>query len=251
LYYIKRPYGLLTISKNKFCFLKIICCLLFLTFKRRFLAESRAPTIQTHPSDTTRNEGQTVTLVCSVSGKPTPTVQWYKDGQVLNISADPRLTKDPGSSSLTITNLIRSDEGGYVCTATNNISISSSNQGFLEVNCEYEYDIDRVDFANVTRKENTAQVTGYLDTTKALTIRVPRYDKCPYNTGYLDTTKALSIPGTSIRQRPLQYRVPRYIRQRPLQYRVPRYDKASLSYKTYSITIPFIIFHLLLCNDKN
>jgi hypothetical protein len=72
-----------------------------------------------------------------VSGNPTPTVQWYKDGQLLNISADPRLTKDPGSNSLTITNLIRSDEGGYVCNATNNISSVISQTGVLEVNCKY------------------------------------------------------------------------------------------------------------------
>jgi len=91
-----------------------------------------APNITVHPTSEITTEGQNVTLDCTAIGEPPPTITWYKDNQLLNISG--RFTQD--SSSLTITKVSREDNGTYYCNATNNISSEVSHSALLTVYCK-------------------------------------------------------------------------------------------------------------------
>jgi len=92
-----------------------------------------APSITLHPANTTTTEGQNVTLACNATGNPSPSITWYKDGQLVIISG--RFTQD--SSSLTITKVSRFDEGTYFCNATNDVNSRVSNSTYLTVDCKY------------------------------------------------------------------------------------------------------------------
>ena len=55
-------------------------------------------------------EGSSITLSCSVSGNPRPTVTWTRNGETLEIG-----------TSLTVYNINRFSAGAYTCTADNSI----------------------------------------------------------------------------------------------------------------------------------
>lgn len=54
-------------------------------------------------------DGNSVTLVCEVSGVPVPQITWVKDGAEVQ----------KGGKSYTIESAVRSDSGSYTCVATN------------------------------------------------------------------------------------------------------------------------------------
>ena len=54
-------------------------------------------------------DGNSVTLVCEVSGVPVPQITWVKDGTEVQ----------KGGKSYTIQSVVRSDSGSYTCVATN------------------------------------------------------------------------------------------------------------------------------------
>ena len=54
-------------------------------------------------------DGNSVTLVCEVSGFPVPQITWVKDGAEIQ----------KGGKSYTIHSVVRSDSGSYTCVATN------------------------------------------------------------------------------------------------------------------------------------
>ena len=54
-------------------------------------------------------DGNSVTLVCEVSGVPVPQITWVKDGAAVQ----------KGGKSYTIQSVVRSDSGSYTCVATN------------------------------------------------------------------------------------------------------------------------------------
>ena len=66
-------------------------------------------------------EGNTATIPVSVTGLPSPTVQFMKDGAVLSSSSDSRVTisNTDNDWELTITNVDREDRGDYSIVATN------------------------------------------------------------------------------------------------------------------------------------
>jgi hemicentin len=57
------------------------------------------------------NIGKSITLVCPVVGTPKPTIQWFKDDQLLQ-SFD-------FNDQYVLTNIKRNDQGVYRCLATN------------------------------------------------------------------------------------------------------------------------------------
>ncbi|XP_063420714.1 hemicentin-1-like [Mytilus trossulus] len=83
--------------------------------------------------------GQQVTILCIVTGTPTQTnVFWRKvaDGVQTNVDINGNSRYTGGTTSsplLTITNTQRSDEGIYVCHATNLVGTSNSQNTFLDV----------------------------------------------------------------------------------------------------------------------
>ena len=80
-------------------------------------------------------------MSCTVYGDPEPVVRWTKDGNELNIAAEQRLNVSftANTSSLTITSVIKADQGLYRCVANNSVNTSTSNPGLLTVHCEYAF----------------------------------------------------------------------------------------------------------------
>ncbi|NXI43144.1 DCC protein, partial [Galbula dea] len=68
------------------------------------------------PSNLYAYESMDIELECSVAGKPGPTVEWIKNGEVV-IPSD--YFQIVGGSNLRILGLVKSDEGFYQCVAEN------------------------------------------------------------------------------------------------------------------------------------
>ena len=92
------------------------------------------PEFTSNPQNITKIEGESVIVSCTVVGNPAPDVIWTKDGQTLN--ERPAVSSTGNTSSLTITNVVRGDQGLYRCVANNSIDTSTSNPGMLTVHCE-------------------------------------------------------------------------------------------------------------------
>lgn len=72
-------------------------------------------------------ETETVTLICIVtSGNPTQ-IRWYKDNQLLTLTGrfDGGTVSSP---ALTITSVVMSDAGSYICEATDGSAIVRTNK---------------------------------------------------------------------------------------------------------------------------
>ena len=81
-----------------------------------------------------------LTLDCTVYGNPTPDVKWTKDGHDLSENQRINVSDFKGNtSSLTITKIVRGDEGQHRCVANNSVNTTTSAPGKLIVNCEYYF----------------------------------------------------------------------------------------------------------------
>uniref|UniRef100_A0A3P9BQG1 Roundabout, axon guidance receptor, homolog 2 (Drosophila) n=1 Tax=Maylandia zebra TaxID=106582 RepID=A0A3P9BQG1_9CICH len=92
------------------------------------------------PSDLIVSKGEPATLNCKAEGRPTPTVEWYKDGERVETDKDDprshRMLLPTGSLFfLRIVHGRRSkpDEGAYVCVARNYLGEAVSRNASLEV----------------------------------------------------------------------------------------------------------------------
>lgn len=78
-----------------------------------FLPHSDTPTIT--PATVSVSISQSVTFLCEVSGMVTPNITWYNG--TTEITADtPRVVLT--SSTLTLQDIVREDQGEYTCRAT-------------------------------------------------------------------------------------------------------------------------------------
>ncbi|KAK2846786.1 hypothetical protein Q5P01_009785 [Channa striata] len=109
----------------------------------RLRQEDSPPRIVEHPSDLIVSKGEPATLNCKAEGRPTPTVEWYKDGERVETDKDDprshRMLLPTGSLFfLRIVHGRRSkpDEGAYVCVARNYLGEAVSRNASLEVACE-------------------------------------------------------------------------------------------------------------------
>ncbi|KAJ8392080.1 hypothetical protein AAFF_G00078860 [Aldrovandia affinis] len=106
----------------------------------RLRQEDSPPRIAEHPSDLIVSKGEPATLNCKAEGRPTPTVEWYKDGERVETdredSRSQRMLLPSGSLFfLRIVHGRRSkpDEGSYVCVARNYLGEAVSHNASLEV----------------------------------------------------------------------------------------------------------------------
>uniref|UniRef100_A0A8C6SJM2 Roundabout, axon guidance receptor, homolog 3 (Drosophila) n=1 Tax=Neogobius melanostomus TaxID=47308 RepID=A0A8C6SJM2_9GOBI len=107
---------------------------------REHRLEDAPPRIVEHPSDLIVSKGEPATLNCKAEGRPTPMVEWYKDGErVITDREDPRshrmLLPSGALFFLRIVHGRRSkpDEGVYVCVARNYLGEAVSRNASLEV----------------------------------------------------------------------------------------------------------------------
>jgi len=72
-----------------------------------------APQVAVSPKALVASPGSNVSFQCNASGIPEPVITWAKEGMIL-----PRRYQ-VANNILTVTGLVGSDEGRYLCTATN------------------------------------------------------------------------------------------------------------------------------------
>nr|XP_040038152.1 roundabout homolog 1-like isoform X2 [Gasterosteus aculeatus aculeatus] len=106
----------------------------------RLRQEDFAPRIVEHPSDLIVSKGEPATLNCKAEGRPTPTVEWSKDGERVETDRDnPRSHRMLlPSGSLFFLRIIhgrrsKPDDGSYVCVARNYLGQAISHNASLEV----------------------------------------------------------------------------------------------------------------------
>nr|XP_025728633.1 roundabout homolog 2 [Callorhinus ursinus] len=106
----------------------------------RLRQEDFPPRIVEHPSDVIVSKGEPTTLNCKAEGRPTPTIEWYKDGERVETDKDDprshRMLLPSGSLFfLRIVHGRRSkpDEGSYICVARNYLGEAVSRNASLEV----------------------------------------------------------------------------------------------------------------------
>ncbi|XP_067419291.1 roundabout homolog 3 [Emydura macquarii macquarii] len=102
--------------------------------------EDASPRIVEHPSDLIVSKGEPATLNCKAEGRPTPIIEWYKDGErVETDKEDPRSHRMLlPSGSLFFLRIVhgrrsKPDEGVYVCVARNYLGEAVSRNASLEV----------------------------------------------------------------------------------------------------------------------
>ncbi|XP_068771088.1 hemicentin-2 [Struthio camelus] len=93
------------------------------------LALQSAPGVQVRPREAAVSAGQRVLLHCEVSGEPTPSVEWRRDGAPLQESPRARVLPN---ATLLIGAAGREDAGSYACLARNRLG-SAVAQAFLTV----------------------------------------------------------------------------------------------------------------------
>ena len=87
--------------------------------------------IWTPPELTSPLKGEQVSLECDATGNPEPVITWFKDDEVIDAELD-RVHVSP-TGSLTIQNIVDSDNGVYECKALN-LAGEKSFKTTLEVN---------------------------------------------------------------------------------------------------------------------
>ena len=98
-----------------------------------------APDITLGPNDVETLEGTSATFLCAATGRPRPTITWYKTVNDSNIQecvnvSIARVTVSENEigdkelmSNLTLSNLLPSDATDYFCAAQNAINAVMSN----------------------------------------------------------------------------------------------------------------------------
>ncbi|XP_066564137.1 roundabout homolog 3 isoform X2 [Amia ocellicauda] len=120
--------------------LPLLCALLCAALGSRPRLEDAPPRIVEHPSDLIVSKGEPATLNCKAEGRPSPTVEWYKDGERVETDReDPRSHRMLlPSGSLFFLRIVhgrrsKPDEGVYVCVARNYLGEAVSRNASLEV----------------------------------------------------------------------------------------------------------------------
>uniref|UniRef100_A0A8C8IHM6 Roundabout, axon guidance receptor, homolog 3 (Drosophila) n=1 Tax=Oncorhynchus tshawytscha TaxID=74940 RepID=A0A8C8IHM6_ONCTS len=120
--------------------LPVIFAFIGFVFGSRPRLEDAPPRIVEHPSDLIVSKGEPATLNCKAEGRPSPMVEWYKDGERVETDReDPRSHRMLlPSGSLFFLRIVhgrrsKPDEGVYVCVARNYLGEAVSRNASLEV----------------------------------------------------------------------------------------------------------------------
>ncbi|KAL1763658.1 neogenin-like, partial [Sigmodon hispidus] len=76
------------------------------------------PEFLKQPANIYAHESMDIIFECEVTGKPTPTVKWVKNGDVVIPSDYFKIVKE---HNLQVLGLVKSDEGFYQCIAENDV----------------------------------------------------------------------------------------------------------------------------------
>ncbi|KAK0067332.1 titin-like isoform X1, partial [Biomphalaria pfeifferi] len=76
------------------------------------------PSFLSTPNNLERPVGSEAVFECTSAGTPEPEIKWYKDGRLLIATGSVQMTSVGNKHKLRLKNLLRSDEGEYVCKST-------------------------------------------------------------------------------------------------------------------------------------
>ncbi|GLH06652.1 Obscurin [Gryllus bimaculatus] len=117
----------------------------------QILVEAPPVMDEAYPKAIEVNESSSITISCpAISGVPSPTVQWLKNG--VPFSPTRRVSSKDKNRSLNIKRAKANDEGVYTCLASNSIGEASAN---ISVNV-----LIAPRFINVTTNKNINQIQG-------------------------------------------------------------------------------------------
>ncbi|XP_035387306.1 myopalladin isoform X1 [Electrophorus electricus] len=85
-----------------------------------------APVFTKSLQDVLALEGQLVVLECHVKGVPSPRVNWYREGSLIEDSPDFRILQKKERFTLVIAEVFPEDSGTFTCTASNKYGTVSS-----------------------------------------------------------------------------------------------------------------------------
>uniref|UniRef100_UPI00358F61D3 roundabout homolog 1-like isoform X3 n=1 Tax=Myxine glutinosa TaxID=7769 RepID=UPI00358F61D3 len=95
------------------------------------------PRILEHPSDFVVSRGDPATLYCKAEGRPSPSIEWFKDGERLDKAKDDQRIVLPSGALFFLSVLpgrrSKSDEGSYVCVARNYLGEVTSHNASLQI----------------------------------------------------------------------------------------------------------------------
>lgn len=107
-------------------------------------------------------EGKDIKLTCKISGKPTPTIEWFRDDDKVKPDKRIKIDYDGTESILLIKKTILDDEGLYKCVATND-------NGTVSTSAELLVDEQKV---NIVIEEDLKDVTAAVGKEAKFDVRV-------------------------------------------------------------------------------
>ncbi|XP_076994026.1 obscurin-like isoform X3 [Tamandua tetradactyla] len=123
------------------------------------LTADTAPEFLTELQNQEVQDGYPVSFDCVVTGQPTPSIRWFKDGKVLEEDDHYMINEDQqGGHQLIITAVVPADMGVYRCLAENSVGVSSTK-------AELRVDLTSTDYetaADATETSSYFSAQGYL-----------------------------------------------------------------------------------------